>query len=270
MSSTAAEPTSVSGSSLGPADDRPLTDQEFQLLQRLLSDPFSFPAPYKSWLISYLETSDMNLPISAINGLTQILGIAGIGSGTLGIFPAGLILSYGGAVAPAGSKLCDGASYDTTAESRLFTAIQYAYGGSGANFNVPDLRGRTLVGVGTHADVNALNRNDGQPVAQRTPRHGTSISDPGHSHGVSDPSHNHNDSGHNHNYFAPRLGGAVMGSGSGVQIVTDGTTTGIANIQPSVTGIGISGAGTGVSVGAGPGRPQDMPAFETVNFIIVS
>ena len=132
---------SVPGSSLGPADDRPLTDQEFQLLQRLLSDPFSFPAPYKAWLVSYLETSDMNLPISAINGLAGILGITGIGSGTLGIFPAGIILPFGGPAAPTGSLLCDGASYDTTLQNRLFTAIGYRYGGAGSNFNVPDIAG---------------------------------------------------------------------------------------------------------------------------------
>src|SRR5215467_12011273 len=123
---------------LGPQDDRPLTEQEYQLLQRLLSDPFSFPIVFKAWLVSYLEGSDLSLPIGAVQGLTGLLGISSVGSGTLGLFPAGIILPYGGGTAPTGSLICDGASYDKGVQSRLFSAIGYRYGGSGQNFNVPD------------------------------------------------------------------------------------------------------------------------------------
>jgi hypothetical protein len=34
------EPKTSAAAALGPVDDRPLTDKELQLLQRLLSDPF--------------------------------------------------------------------------------------------------------------------------------------------------------------------------------------------------------------------------------------
>lgn len=280
-------PEAVPGSALGPADDRPLNEQEYQLLQRLLSDPFSFPAPFKAWLISYLETSDMNLPISAINGLAGILGIAGIGGGggALSILPAGIILPFGGAAAPNGSKLCDGAAYNTTTEARLFAAIGYRYGGAGASFSVPDYRGRSPVGVGTHADVNALGKSDGLPASSRTPRHShtVSVSDPTHNHGVSDPGHSHgaSDSGHSHGYRRHTEGGINIQQGTAGAFANVGTTDGFdtntsngnANISigGSGTGIGIGASGTGIGVSiSGGGGGTDMAAFETCNFIIIS
>jgi|SRR5215472_3232951 len=159
----------------GPADQRPLTDQEFQMVQRLFSDPLSFPLEFKAWLVSYLESSDLSLPMNAVIGLQKTLGITGAGEGTLGIFPAGLILPYGGDVAPTGAYICDGSTYDRTTDARLFTAIGVKYGApTGSTFNVPDLRGRVPVGKGTHASVATLGLNDGVALASRTPIHHTS------------------------------------------------------------------------------------------------
>jgi microcystin-dependent protein len=70
--------------------------------------------------------------------------------------PAGTILDYASSPAPAGYLLCDGASYSTTGvTAALFSVIGYTYGGSGANFNVPDLRGR--IGAGNDAVTVRLN-----------------------------------------------------------------------------------------------------------------
>jgi microcystin-dependent protein len=44
-------------------------------------------------------------------------------------------------VAPLGWLVCDGTSYATATYPGLFAAIQYLHGGTGANFNVPDMRG---------------------------------------------------------------------------------------------------------------------------------
>ena len=60
-------------SALGRSDERPLSEGEQQLLTRLLSDPFSIPQPFKTWIISYIESSDMTLPISSIQGLSSRL-----------------------------------------------------------------------------------------------------------------------------------------------------------------------------------------------------
>jgi microcystin-dependent protein len=60
---------------------------------------------------------------------------------------AGTILPCGKGSALPMTLLCDGTSYTTAAYPALFAAIGYSFGGSGANFNVPDFRGRFLRGV---------------------------------------------------------------------------------------------------------------------------
>lgn len=88
-------------------------------------------------------------------------------------FPAGVIVDYGGAAAPTGWLLCDGSAVSRTTYADLFAAIgtQYGAGDGSTTFNVPDFRGRVSVGLGTHADVNALGDNDGSALASRTPKH---------------------------------------------------------------------------------------------------
>ncbi len=83
--------------------------------------------------------------------------------------PTGVITSWSTATAPSGWLLCDGASYDTTVKAALFAIIGYAYGGSGANFNVPDFRGRTVFGLGTHVDVDSYADTEGLAVGSRRP-----------------------------------------------------------------------------------------------------
>lgn len=61
--------------------------------------------------------------------------------------PSGGIIPFAGSSAPSGFLLCDGSSVAVSQFPDLFAAIGYTYGGGGANFNVPDLRGRTIAGV---------------------------------------------------------------------------------------------------------------------------
>ena len=63
-----------------------------------------------------------------------------------GAMPSGAIMDYAGATAPSGWLLCQGQSVATATYPSLFNAIGYTYGGSGANFNVPDLGGRVTAG----------------------------------------------------------------------------------------------------------------------------
>jgi microcystin-dependent protein len=60
--------------------------------------------------------------------------------------PVGVVFPFAGTAAPNGWILCDGRSLSTTTYAALFASIGYAYGGAGANFNVPDLRGRVVAG----------------------------------------------------------------------------------------------------------------------------
>ncbi len=68
------------------------------------------------------------------------------------LMPSGSITMYGGSAAPPGWLLCDGTSYLRATYPNLFTTISTTYGAAdGSHFNVPDLRGRAPVGVGTGA-----------------------------------------------------------------------------------------------------------------------
>jgi microcystin-dependent protein len=60
--------------------------------------------------------------------------------------PAGIVVDYAGTTAPSGTRFCDGTSYAVATYPALHAAIGYTFGGAGANFNVPDLRGRATFG----------------------------------------------------------------------------------------------------------------------------
>lgn len=84
------------------------------------------------------------------------------------LLPTGSIVAFAGTTAPAGWLLCDGAAYSQT-DSRyapLFAAIGTTWGtGTGAGqFNVPDLRGRSVLGAGSGPALRA--RVVGQALGQ--------------------------------------------------------------------------------------------------------
>lgn len=67
----------------------------------------------------------------------------------------GLILPYAGSGAPTGFLLCDGSAVSRTTYAALFALVSTSYGiGDGSTtFNVPDIRGRSIIGVGTGTKV---------------------------------------------------------------------------------------------------------------------
>jgi microcystin-dependent protein len=68
-----------------------------------------------------------------------------------GLGKPGTVIMWGGTInnVPEGYLLCNGASYNSTTYNKLFDAIGYVHGGSGNNFQVPDLRDRFIVGAGS-------------------------------------------------------------------------------------------------------------------------
>jgi microcystin-dependent protein len=60
--------------------------------------------------------------------------------------PIGTVLASASTIEPAGYIICSGKSLAVLSYPALFAAISYTYGGSGANFNVPDYRGYFLRG----------------------------------------------------------------------------------------------------------------------------
>ena len=63
-------------------------------------------------------------------------------------FPVGLVLPFGGDIAPDGYLLCDGGDYATADYPELFAVVGFTYGGADDRFNVPSLSTRAVVGVG--------------------------------------------------------------------------------------------------------------------------
>jgi phage-related tail fiber protein len=58
----------------------------------------------------------------------------------------GTVMFFAASTAPSGWIKCNGASLSTTIYAALFAATGYTFGGSGASFNVPDLRGEFIRG----------------------------------------------------------------------------------------------------------------------------
>ena len=84
-------------------------------------------------------------------------GDVGIGS----TIPAGSILAYTLSSAPTGFLLCNGAAVSRTTYSALFAVIgtDYGTGDGSSTFNVPDLRGRVIAGLGGGTSGSSLLTN---------------------------------------------------------------------------------------------------------------
>lgn len=63
--------------------------------------------------------------------------------------PVGEIIATGSVTPPGGFLYCNGQSVSVSQYQDLFNSIGYTYGGAGATFNVPDLRGVFLRGAGS-------------------------------------------------------------------------------------------------------------------------
>lgn len=172
--------------------------------------------------------------------------------------PTGAMLDFGGSSAPAGFLLCDGATISRTTYAALYAIIGFAYSptpGSdpGSNlFYVPDYRGRVSVGLGTHADHNALGKSDGiTTVANRRSSHkhtsGHSLTLPNHTHNVSPD----RTAGNGASAPAGGMGGDTAGT----------FTTTNPNSNPAINGSVTVGPQTGA-------EPTDTVAYLTANKII--
>jgi microcystin-dependent protein len=164
-----------------------------------------------------------------------------------GAVPSGAILPYGGTSAPAGFLLCDGSAISRTTYAALFTACSTAFGAGDASttFNLPDGRGRVLVGYtasGGHADVNAIGNNEGGSGTSSTIA--LNARRPKHLHTVNESAHFH----------------TVASSGVAGPAGVNGVAAG--------AGINTSSDKTNLTVGPQTSSPSDAPAYVTANYII--
>jgi len=138
----------------------------------------------------------------------SLLGLAGeapvnpVGAGIhQALVPTGGLIPFAGTTAPEGFLLCDGSAVSRTTYAALFAGIGTMYGaGDGATtFNLPDLRGRAIVGKddmggvaagrvtgASGVDGESLGATGGEEVHALT-----TAEMPSHAHGVVDPGHSH-------------------------------------------------------------------------------
>lgn len=153
------------------------------------------------------------------------------------IIPSGITTEFAGASAPNGWLLCQGQSVLRTDYPSLFTAIGTTYGSvDGTHFTLPDLRGRTPLGVGTSTANGATAHTLGQVGGEET--HVLSVGEI--------PAHNHPPGGSGSTF----LGG---GGGAGANLSTGGGSY----VYNGTTG----------NVGGG-GAHNTLPPYVGMNFII--
>lgn len=206
----------------------------------------------------------------------------------------GDVKMFAGPTAPTNWLICNGASLDTTTYATLFGVIGYAWGGSGANFNLPNLVQKFPLGAGT----NALGTSGGAfavtLATANLPAHAHPITDVAHTHGASQPAHVHPDPGHTHGVSASQdahnhtVSGVVV-SGSGltpggvadslgtgttstaqpaVHVTLNAAATGLQASQPAVT-VNPSGTGLSTTQNAGSGAAFNVvPPFAAINYVI--
>lgn len=139
--------------------------------------------------------------------------------------PAGVILPFGGATAPSGFLACDGSAVSRTTYAKLFSAIGTGWGtGDGTTtFNVPDLRGRALIGAGTGSGLSARTLGT-QNIGEET--HILSTGEmPSHNHGGATGGQS---ADHVHGYTAPAAAGFAA-TGVDGSAATSANTGGTSN-----------------------------------------
>lgn len=147
-----------------------------------------------------------------------------------GTVTSGMMMPFGGSVAPVGFLICDGSAVSRETFSSLFTAIGTTWGaGDGSTtFNIPDTRGRVLIGAGGAYPVGATGGSSTLTLTiPNLPVHNHNIIDPGHVHTAMVPASNVT--------AGAAAGGAVAGNtgASITNISTDNTGSGTpANILP--------------------------------------
>jgi microcystin-dependent protein len=235
--------------------------------------------------------------------------------GPAGADPAivGSIMAWASSGIPQGWLFCDGTAVSRATYLQLYNVLggaasPWGQGDGSTTFNVPDLRGRMILGVGSTVpamDAGLTNRpmatkggvetyalaSGEMPIHTHTATsseadHRHSIpAGPNHTH--SDSGHGHSDAGHAHNYSVPVSGNASYSNALPIAYSagTGTTTTGYANIQtgyaqlstagnlcPGFTNYasatGIPGVTTTIANAGGGAAHQNMPPFVATNYII--
>lgn len=199
------------------------------------------------------------------------------------IFPAGLVMPYAGPFAPAGWLTCDGRSLERTAYPTLFGVIDTLYGSAdGTHFNLPDLRGRVVMGLGdgVGAGASGNGKPDGDPLTGRgladwlgAEMHTLTVAEmPEHTHTQNahthtQNAHNHTQDPHRHTYGVNIAAGSNLGAPSAVATQTGVNTSLTTATNQPATAVNQDATAVNQNAGSGDGFEHITPAL-VLNYII--
>jgi microcystin-dependent protein len=163
------------------------------------------------------------------SGDLNITGDYKVNGTNLQTVPTGTVSAFAGSAAPTGYALCDGSAVNRTAQAALFSVIGTTYGSGddSTTFNLPDLRGRVVAGLGESllsATADTLGEDNG--LIADTKEHTLSIDEM--------PSHNHT---YNNSNNPSVQGAGGTGLPGGNQSANTGDTGGDQahnNVQPTI------------------------------------
>ena len=155
---------------------------------------------------------------------------------------------FAGPTPPLGWLDCDGSSYLKSQYPNLFAAIGYTWGGSGANFNVPNMQSRVSIGSGTGGGLST--RVLGQFVGEES--HILQIAEL--------PPHAHVDAGHTHGADA----GLQFIETSGLYVGSSGPTARMGTNLVSATAVGYASIG---NTGSGVAHNNMQPSAVVLKII---
>lgn len=192
---------------------------------------------------------------------------------TIETFPSGAIMQYAGAAAPSGWLLCQGQALSTAAFPNLFSTIGYTYGGSGSTFNLPDLRQRVPVGVGTGFALGATGGAQNHTLTvNEMPAHSHTTAP--HTHGVNDPGHNHSLyvwGGTGSDGVVDAISGrnaAIGGEVEGPFVYSETNGAGAQLVQDSTVDVTLQNATVTVNSSGGGQPHNNMQPYLVLNYII--
>jgi microcystin-dependent protein len=103
--------------------------------------------------LNYIDPAMTLGVLKTSNNLTELQASLDTTYANMGLdqaIPVGVVFPFAGSTPPTGWLLCNGQSVNRNIEAPLFAVLGTTYGSaSGTTFNLPDLRGRVIIGKDT-------------------------------------------------------------------------------------------------------------------------
>lgn len=179
-------------------------------------------------------------------------------TGSVSFYSPGLMSLYAGSSAPAGWLLCDGSSVAVATYQDLFNKVGYTYGGAGANFNLPNLSGRSVFGLDDMGTSASGRVTTGTPTVL-----GSTAGSVSHSLSISETPLVSHDHGTHYSTFYRQYGVTYQGNNNAP--TQENGVTSVPSGGFRCYGLNVSIANNSVSEGDGH---ENLPPYLNLNWII--